>query len=176
MLQGVLIALAVMVVSWAVLVVLAARLPPGLLKDLAAFLPACVTFTPAPAPRSARAGLCEGCAGGRCALGYLADRPYPRVPARHRSPRLRVSAHRERPRSAHREHADRSIVNARVPVRSSDRSDCGRARRRTDEGETHMAAPQCRVRRQRETLCPRRRTAPPPAIDGRGRSLSSPVS
>ena len=28
---------------WAVLVVLAARLPPGLLKDIASFLPACVT-------------------------------------------------------------------------------------------------------------------------------------
>lgn len=44
MLRGVLIALAVVVVSWAVLVVLAARLPPGLLKDLAGFLPACVTL------------------------------------------------------------------------------------------------------------------------------------
>jgi len=43
-LRGVLIALAVVVVSWAVLVVLAARLPPGLLKDLASFLPACVTL------------------------------------------------------------------------------------------------------------------------------------
>ena len=44
MLRGALIALAVVVMSWAVLVVLAARLPPGLLKDLAAFLPACVTL------------------------------------------------------------------------------------------------------------------------------------
>lgn len=44
MLRGALIALAVVVVSWAVLVVLAARLPPGLLKDLAGFLPACVTL------------------------------------------------------------------------------------------------------------------------------------
>jgi uncharacterized membrane protein YkvA (DUF1232 family) len=34
----------VLVASWAVLVVLARRLPPGLLKDLAAFLPACVTL------------------------------------------------------------------------------------------------------------------------------------
>jgi uncharacterized membrane protein YkvA (DUF1232 family) len=32
-----------MVGSWVVLVVLAARLPRGLLKDLASFLPACVT-------------------------------------------------------------------------------------------------------------------------------------
>src|SRR3954451_20379509 len=30
--------------SWAVLVVLARRLPPGLLKDLAGFLPSCVTL------------------------------------------------------------------------------------------------------------------------------------
>lgn len=44
MLRSVLIALAVLVGSWAVLVILAARLPPGLLKDLAAFLPACVTL------------------------------------------------------------------------------------------------------------------------------------
>ena len=35
---------AVVLLSWAVLVVLAARLPPGLAKDLAAFLPACVTL------------------------------------------------------------------------------------------------------------------------------------
>ena len=44
MLRAVLIALAVLVGSWAFLVVLAARLPPGLLKDLAGFLPACVTL------------------------------------------------------------------------------------------------------------------------------------
>ena len=31
--------------SWAALVVLARRLPPGLLRDLAGFLPACVTTT-----------------------------------------------------------------------------------------------------------------------------------
>lgn len=37
------IALAVLFASWGVLVVLAARLPPGLVKDLAGFLPACVT-------------------------------------------------------------------------------------------------------------------------------------
>jgi uncharacterized membrane protein YkvA (DUF1232 family) len=41
-LRGLLVALAVLVVSWGVLVVLAARLPPGLLKDLANFLPACL--------------------------------------------------------------------------------------------------------------------------------------
>ena len=29
--------------SWVVMIVLAARLPPGILKDLAGFLPACVT-------------------------------------------------------------------------------------------------------------------------------------
>jgi uncharacterized membrane protein YkvA (DUF1232 family) len=33
----------VLVASWAVLIVLARRLPPGLLKDLAGVLPACVT-------------------------------------------------------------------------------------------------------------------------------------
>lgn len=37
------IAVGVIVVSWALLVVLARRLPPGLLKDLASVLPACVT-------------------------------------------------------------------------------------------------------------------------------------
>ena len=40
----VLIALALLLGSWALLVLLAARLPPGLLKDLAGFLPACVTM------------------------------------------------------------------------------------------------------------------------------------
>jgi uncharacterized membrane protein YkvA (DUF1232 family) len=43
-LRGILIALAAVVGSWAVLAVLAARLPPGLLKDLAGFLPACATL------------------------------------------------------------------------------------------------------------------------------------
>jgi uncharacterized membrane protein YkvA (DUF1232 family) len=49
MVQGVTIlrvaALAVVLVvaSWAALILLARRLPPGLLKDLAGFLPACVT-------------------------------------------------------------------------------------------------------------------------------------
>ena len=44
MLRGVLAALGVLILSWGVLVVLASRLPPGLLKDLAGFLPACVTL------------------------------------------------------------------------------------------------------------------------------------
>ena len=43
LLIGVGIAAAVVVVSWAVLVVLARRLPPGVLRDLAAFVPDCVT-------------------------------------------------------------------------------------------------------------------------------------
>jgi uncharacterized membrane protein YkvA (DUF1232 family) len=43
-LRFVLIAAAVMVALWGLLVVLAARLPAGLLKDLAGFLPACVTL------------------------------------------------------------------------------------------------------------------------------------
>jgi uncharacterized membrane protein YkvA (DUF1232 family) len=36
---------AVLLLSWAALVVLARRLPPGLIRDLAGFLPACVTTT-----------------------------------------------------------------------------------------------------------------------------------
>ncbi|HEV8648703.1 MAG TPA: DUF1232 domain-containing protein [Actinomycetes bacterium] len=38
-----LLAAALMVGSWAVLVLLARRLPPGLLRDLASFVPDCVT-------------------------------------------------------------------------------------------------------------------------------------
>lgn len=38
-----LIALAIWLLSWIVLVLLARRLPPGLLRDVATFLPACVT-------------------------------------------------------------------------------------------------------------------------------------
>jgi uncharacterized membrane protein YkvA (DUF1232 family) len=37
------VAVVVLVASWALLILLARRLPPGLLKDLAGFLPACVT-------------------------------------------------------------------------------------------------------------------------------------
>ena len=44
MLRTALIGLAVLLTSWAVLAVLAARLPPGVLKDLASFLPSCVTL------------------------------------------------------------------------------------------------------------------------------------
>ena len=43
-LKLILIAAAVMVALWGLLVVLAVRLPPGLLKDLAGFLPACITL------------------------------------------------------------------------------------------------------------------------------------
>ena len=39
----VVIAVGVILSSWALMVVLARRLPPGLLRDVAAFLPACVT-------------------------------------------------------------------------------------------------------------------------------------
>ena len=42
-LQAILIAVAVVVGSWLLLIVLARRLPPGVAKDLAAFLPDCVT-------------------------------------------------------------------------------------------------------------------------------------
>jgi uncharacterized membrane protein YkvA (DUF1232 family) len=41
--QAVLIAVAVVVASWLLLIVLARRLPPGAAKDLATFLPDCVT-------------------------------------------------------------------------------------------------------------------------------------
>ena len=37
------IAVAVVLASWGLMVLLAKRLPPGLLRDVAAFLPACVT-------------------------------------------------------------------------------------------------------------------------------------
>ena len=43
-LKLILMAAVVMVALWGLLVVLAARLPPGLLKDLAGFLPTCVTL------------------------------------------------------------------------------------------------------------------------------------
>ena len=44
-LKFLLLAAAVMVGLWGLLAILATRLPPGLLKDLAGFLPACVTLT-----------------------------------------------------------------------------------------------------------------------------------
>lgn len=40
---GIGIALLCLLASWALLIVLARRLPPGLLRDLAAFIPDCVT-------------------------------------------------------------------------------------------------------------------------------------
>jgi uncharacterized membrane protein YkvA (DUF1232 family) len=42
-LVGLLIAAGVVVASWALLIVLARRLPPGLARDLAAFIPDCLT-------------------------------------------------------------------------------------------------------------------------------------
>jgi uncharacterized membrane protein YkvA (DUF1232 family) len=42
--KGILIAVVIVGAAWGLLVVLAARLPPGMLKDLAAFLPGCVTL------------------------------------------------------------------------------------------------------------------------------------
>ena len=44
MVRLVLIAFGMLLASWALLVVLARRLPDGVLKDLAEFLPACVTL------------------------------------------------------------------------------------------------------------------------------------
>ena len=43
-LRPALIGIGCLVLSWAVLVLLAARLPPGTLKDAVGFLPACVTM------------------------------------------------------------------------------------------------------------------------------------
>lgn len=43
MLKLAIVAVGVLMVSWAILIVLAKRLPPGLAKDLATVLPACVT-------------------------------------------------------------------------------------------------------------------------------------
>ena len=42
-LRALLVALGLTVASWALLVLLARRLPPGLLRDLAGFVPDCVT-------------------------------------------------------------------------------------------------------------------------------------
>ena len=43
MIRLLIIAACCLAASWVLMVVLAARLPPGILKDLAGFLPACVT-------------------------------------------------------------------------------------------------------------------------------------
>ena len=43
LLRWILVAVAVVVVSWLVMIILARRLPPGLAKDLATVLPACAT-------------------------------------------------------------------------------------------------------------------------------------
>jgi uncharacterized membrane protein YkvA (DUF1232 family) len=42
--RSLLVALVVLLASWGLLVVLAKRLPPGILKDLAGFLAACLTL------------------------------------------------------------------------------------------------------------------------------------
>jgi uncharacterized membrane protein YkvA (DUF1232 family) len=42
-LTGLAIAVALLLVSWGLLILLARRLPPGILRDLAAFIPDCVT-------------------------------------------------------------------------------------------------------------------------------------
>ena len=43
MVRALLIAVVVLLVTWGLMVVAAKRLPPGLLKELAGFLPACLT-------------------------------------------------------------------------------------------------------------------------------------
>ena len=69
----------VLLASWGLLVVLARRLPPGTLKDLAGFLPACLTLLRRlrADPPGAAAGQAGG-AGGR-AVGAIPRRPDPRV-------------------------------------------------------------------------------------------------
>jgi uncharacterized membrane protein YkvA (DUF1232 family) len=44
LLTGLGVAVLIIILSWALLIVLARRLPPGLLRDLAGFLPACLTL------------------------------------------------------------------------------------------------------------------------------------
>lgn len=44
MLRAVIVGLVLLVASWGLLALLAHRLPPGILKDLVGFLPACVTL------------------------------------------------------------------------------------------------------------------------------------
>jgi uncharacterized membrane protein YkvA (DUF1232 family) len=61
-LWGAVVALGVLVASWGLLIALAARLPPGLRKDLAGFLPACLTLLrrlsrDSRVPTSAKVGL-----------------------------------------------------------------------------------------------------------------------
>ena len=53
LLWGALIGVGVIVATWAVMIVLARRLPPGVAKDLATVLPACATTARRPAARSA---------------------------------------------------------------------------------------------------------------------------
>ncbi len=62
MLTGLVISVLVLLGLWGLLVILAARLPPGLLKDFAGFLPACVTLlrrlrTDPRVPRSAKVAI-----------------------------------------------------------------------------------------------------------------------
>lgn len=63
--------------SWVVLIVLAARLPPGVLKEMAPFLPACVTMPrrlrlDVNAPRRAKVAVTFA-----ALVGDLSDRPDP---------------------------------------------------------------------------------------------------
>ena len=82
----VLISFGVLCASWVLLVLLAARLPEGSLKELAGFLPDCVTTA-----RRLRGD--RQCHPGevrnrvRTRLGAVTNRPDPRVPARNRSTR-----------------------------------------------------------------------------------------
>jgi hypothetical protein len=79
-LRALLVAVALMVATWALLVLLARRLPPGLLRDLASIVPDCVTTVrrlrrDRRVPR--RAKVVVALAG----LWLLPDRPAAGVPA-----------------------------------------------------------------------------------------------
>src|SRR2546429_7377271 len=74
------VALGVLAVSWALLIVLARRLPPGAAKDLATVLPACAT-TARRLSRDPRVPRRAKLAGARAALlGPSPIHPTPRVP------------------------------------------------------------------------------------------------
>ena len=75
------IALAGLVASWGLLLVLARRLPPGIVRDLAAFIPDCVTTVRRlrKDPRVPPPG--QGRDRVRRAVGGQSHRPDPGVPA-----------------------------------------------------------------------------------------------
>ena len=73
MIRAVVIAGVVLVTSWALLAAIAARLPPGLLKESLGFLPNCVTFVRRLRrdPRVPREALIEAWPADPAVLGRL---------------------------------------------------------------------------------------------------------